>query len=284
MTTTTTAPAPAGTARTGSSDLRVTFGRLVRSEQIKLWTVRSTPWVLGITALVIVGLTALFAAVATRHPESISDRAHVSVQALGPGVGFAQLAIAVLGVLTITGEYSTGMIRSSLSAAPRRSPVLWSKLLVLFVTVLVVAAVAIAVALAVEWPILDARGFDMNLGDSQTQRVIVGSVLYLATIGALAYAIGALLRHSAAALATVLGLLLVVENLFFIPWKPLSYIHPFLPSTAGGKITSLDADIASQNANMHGPDFTAWQGYGVMVVWVAILLGFALWRLKKRDA
>jgi len=284
MTTTPTAPSPAPAQTALAGHPHVTFARLVRSEQIKFWTVRSTVWVLGITAVVIVGLMALFAAVATNHADQIQDRAHLSVLALDPGVTFAQLAVAVLGVLTITGEYSTGMIRSSLSAAPRRTPVLWSKLLVLFVTILVVAAVAVVVALAVEWPILHARGFEMNLSDPQSQRVIVGSVLYLATIAALAYAFGALLRNSAAGLATVLGLLLVFENLFSIPWKPLSYIHPFLPSTAGGKIRMLDSQIAEQNASMHGPDFTAWQGYGVLVAWVALLLGLAIWRLKKRDA
>lgn len=271
---------PAAPARSGQ---RVTFPRLLRSEQIKLWTVRSTPWVLGITAVVIVGLTALFAAVATNHPEQITDPTTIGLDALQPGVFFAQLAVAVLGVLTITGEYGTGMIRSSLSAAPRRTPVVWSKLVVLFVTIVVVTAVAVAIALAVQTPILGSD-YGLDFGDSQVQRVIVGIVLYLATIAALAFAIGALLRHSAAALATVLGLLLVLENLFFIPWKPLSYIHPFLPSTAGGKIISSDSSIVSQNNGMNGPDFTAWQGYGVMVAWVALLLGFAIWRLKKRDA
>jgi ABC-2 type transport system permease protein len=285
MTTTTTATRPVGSPAASTDAGRgVTFPRLLRSEQIKLWSVRSTPWVLGITALVIVGITALFSAVATSNTDPGPDAHTVGVQVLGPATQMAQLALAVIGVLTITGEYSTGMIRSSLTAAPRRTPVIWSKLVVLFLTVLVTAAVAVAVAIGIQALIVNGRGFSLDFGDAEVQRLLVGTVLYLATIGAFAFALGALLRHSAAALATVLGLLVVVENLFFIPWKPLSYIHPFLPSTAGLKLTYSDADIASLNDQMRGPDFTAWQGYGILVAWVVVLLACALWRLKKRDA
>jgi ABC-2 type transport system permease protein len=279
--TTTTAPAAAHIA-TDTSGLRVTFGRLLRSEQIKLWTVRSTPWVLGTTALVLIGVTALGAG--TIPVEAGDGKNLIAYNALSTAVFLSQLAIAVVGVLTITGEYSTGMIRSSLSAAPRRTPVLTSKLVVLFLTVVVAAAIAVAVAVAVATAILNSRGPGFDLGNAEAQRVVAGSVLYLATVAALAFAIGALFRHSAAALATVLGLLLVIENLFFIPWKPLSYLHPFLPGTAGRRLTMSEADIAALNDQMRGPDFTAWQGYGVLVAWVVVLLAIAIWRLKKRDA
>jgi ABC-2 type transport system permease protein len=267
-----------------ADERRVTFPRLLRSEHIKLWSVRSTPWVLGVTALTIVGLTALFSAVVTHDAERGPDAHALAVQAFTAVAQTAQLAIVVLGALTITGEYSTGMIRTSLTAAPRRTPVLWSKLLVLFATVLVVTAVGVAVALGVQALIVNPRGFSVDFSDPVVQRMVVGTPLYLATVAALAFAVGALLRNSAAALATVLGLLLVVENLFFIPWKPLSYVHPLLPSTAGLKLTYNEVTIGSLNDQMHGPDLTAWQGYGVLVAWVAVLLGLALWRMKKADA
>src|SRR3954454_2773236 len=128
------------------------------------------------------------------------------------GAELAKLVIAVLGVLMVTGEYSTGMIRTTLTAVPRRLPTLWGKALVLAA---VVAATAVGVVLAwlVALPTLHAHGAALDLGDQQTRRILLGGVLYLVAVSLLAFAIGTIVRLSAAALATVLGLLLV-EVLF----------------------------------------------------------------------
>ena len=108
--------------------------------------------------------------------------------------------------------------------------------------------------------------------------------LYLSAIALFAFAIGARLRHSAGALATVLGLLLVIENLFAISWKPLQMISPLLPGTAGSKLpkTHEQIDAASQGAvgAVLGPS----QGFAVLLTWVAVLLAVGAVLLERRNA
>ncbi|NKY39410.1 ABC transporter permease subunit [Cellulomonas septica] len=279
-----TAPAKAPSA----SPYRVTFGHLLRAEWIKLWTVRSTIWTLAMTVVVMVGLVAAVAGVMSTQIDDAPTGAEaidLGLTPFLPAVQMASIAVVVLGVLAISGEYTTGMIRSSVAAAPRRTPVLWSKLAVLTATILVVAAVAVALGYAVAYLFLSRIDLAPELSDPQVLRVLGGCALYLATIAAFAFAIGALLRHSAAALATILALLLVVENVVAaIPWEPLQYVSPFLPATAGSKITQTDMTVDMVNSmSEHGANLTAWQGYGVLVAWVVVLLGVAAVLMKRRD-
>ncbi|GCD19335.1 ABC transporter permease subunit [Cellulomonas algicola] len=279
-----TAPAKAPSA----SPYRVTFGHLLRAEWIKLWTVRSTIWTLAMTVVVMVGLVAAVAGVMSTQIDDAptgAEAVDLGLTPFLPAVQMASIAVVVLGVLAISGEYTTGMIRSSVAAAPRRTPVLWSKLAVLTATILVVAAVAVALGYAVAYLFLSRIDLAPELSDPQVLRVLGGCALYLATIAAFAFAIGALLRHSAAALATILALLLVVENVVAaIPWEPLQYVSPFLPATAGSKITQTDMTVDMVNSmSEHGANLTAWQGYGVLVAWVVVLLGVAAVLMKRRD-
>jgi len=154
------------------------------------------------------------------------------------GADLAKLVVAVLGVLIVTGEYSTGMIRSTLTAVPKRLPALWAKALVL-TAVTTTAAVAVALSWVVALPTLHAHDTALDLRDPQTQRILLGGVLYLAAVSLLAFAVGAIVRHSAGALATVLGLLLVVEVMFrTIPADFFRNVSPFLPGTAGHQLLS----------------------------------------------
>ncbi|WP_019136277.1 ABC transporter permease subunit [Cellulomonas massiliensis] len=283
MTTTTDRPAavPADRAETH----RVTFGHLVRSEWIKFWTLRSTIWTLALLVVVMVGLVALITSLGDDEGGAEGAGAGpLGLVALTPAVNLASLAVVVLGVLTITGEYSTGMIRSSLTAAPRRTPVLAAKAVVVGVAIFVTSAVAVALSYVVELLTLGDEAPD--LASSETQRVLVGSVLYVTTIALFAFALGALLRHSAAAMATVLGLMLVIEPVVnAIPWQPLKYVAPFLPSSAGGKVLQPDAIIDLQNqATTVGADLSAWQGFAVLVVWVVVVYAAAAVLLRRRDA
>src|SRR5665811_147746 len=229
-------------ANPATGDIRLSFPRIVRSEWIKFRTLRSTVWTLGITVFLMVGIVTLFSAVVASQ-ETGHDARGSSIFVFTLAADLAQLAVVVLGVLVITGEYSTGMIRSTLAAVPRRLPALWAKGAVLAVSIFVLSTVAVAISLAVMQLILGAKGLAPDLGDSDTVRILVGTPLYLSAIALLAFAIGAILRHSAGALATVLGLLLVIETLFQIPWKPLQHISPFLPGTAGSKILMPQAEI-----------------------------------------
>ncbi len=193
--------------------------------------------------------------------------------------------VAVLGVLIVTGEYSTGMIRSTLTAVPKRLPALWAKALVLTAVTTITAAVAVALSWVVALPTLHAHDTALDLGNPQTQRILLGGVLYLAAVSLLAFAVGAIVRHSAGALATVLGLLLVVEVMFrTIPADFFRNVSPFLPGTAGHQLLVSQASIEQARVTSGAPVLGPWTGYGVMLAWVAVLLAVAAVLLHRRDA
>ena len=285
--TTTTVDAPLPTRRHRPESTGATFPRVLNAEWIKFRTLRSTVWTLASTVVVMVGISFLIAW-STSTLDNPADGGVVSANAAPMVVMayyFGQFALAVLGVLVITGEYSTGMIRSTLAAVPRRLPALWAKALVTAVVGAIVGAVAVTLSALVTMPFHDQLGLTLDLSDGETLRILGGAVLYLATLALLALAIGALLRHSAAALATILGLLLVIENVFSgIPHAFFQNISPFLPGTAGSRIMLDDAGIAQAAEFATGPSLTPWQGYGVMLAWVVVLLAAAAVLLRRRDA
>ena len=273
-------------------DHKLGFGHLLRGEWIKFWSVRSTTWTLSIFLIATVGLVLLIslAFVNVPSPEEGGPPAGTAGNPLDPlsiAVTLAQLAVAVLGALTITSEYSTGMIRSSLTAVPKRLPMLWSKAIVLVVSVFVVALVAVALSVALQYLLFDSKDFSIDVTDPEMIRPLVGTAVYLATIALFSYALGALLRHSAAALATVLGLLLVAPILFSaIPWNPLQQANPFLPGVAGQQFTQTTEQLeqAAEFAVDGVVQLSAWEGYAVLLAWIVVVLGVAAVLLKKRDA
>ena len=264
--------------------VHLTFPRIIKSEWIKFRTLRSTIWTLAITLVLIVGIVTLFSAIFASEPAEITDADGGSIVAFMIATGIAQLVAIVLAVLAITGEYSTGMIRSTLAAVPRRLPALWAKGAVLAISILVVSTVAVAISLGVMQIFLGAKGLAPDLGKAETVRILAGIPLYLTAIALFAFAIGALLRHSAGALATVLGLLLVIENLFLIPWKPLQLIAPFLPGAAGFKILTPQVQIDAMSQGAVGAVLGPWQGFAVLLAWVMVLLAAAAFLLKRRNA
>ncbi|MDM7830718.1 ABC transporter permease [Cellulomonas edaphi] len=283
-----TVTAPAPTQAKPVAKAHLSFPHLLRSEWIKFWTVRSTAWSLSIFFVVTVALIVLIslalknAGVGDGPPGPVEDRV------LGPYTVAAQLgqiALVVLAALAITGEYSTGMIRSSLTAAPRRTPVIWAKFLVLGGVFFVVALAANLLGAVLQQAFF-SDDLKLDLGDPQIQRALFGTVLYTTTIALLSFALGALVRHSAAAIAIVLGALLVLPLLFQIPWKPLQEIQPFLPGVAGSNITQTDAQVeAGWDSFPPGvAHLTAWEGYAVLLAYLAVVLVGALVRIKKSDA
>jgi ABC-2 type transport system permease protein len=275
-----TATSSQASPRTG--DVRLTFPRVVRSEWIKFRTLRSTVWTLASTVVVMVGVVTLFSGAVGSQTGGGQARGS-SIIVFFFAAGMAQLAVAVLGVLVVSGEYSTGMIRSTLAAVPRRLPALWAKGVVLGVSIFVVSMVAVALSLGVMQLFLGDSGLAPDLADHETLRILLGTALYLTAIALLAYAIGALLRHSAGALATVLGLLLVIPTLAQIPWKPLQLISPFLPAAAGSKIL-MAAQTGPVPPEVVGAVLGPWQGYAVLLGWVAVLLTLAAVLLRRRNA
>ena len=276
-------PATSSQGNPPADDVRLTFPRIVRSEWIKFRTLRSTVWTLAITLLLMVGIVTMFSAIFASQEGAGNDGTDSTV-VFTIAANLAQLAVVVLGVLVITGEYSTGMIRSTLAAVPRRLPALWAKGVVLAVSIFLVSTVAVGISLGVMQLFLGAKRLAPDPHDAETVRILVGVPLYLTAIALLAFAIGALMRHSAGALAAVLGLLLVVENLFLIPWKPLQHISPFLPGTAGSKILMPKAEIDAMSQGAVGTVLGPWQGYAVLLAWVVVLLTAAAVLLRRRNA
>lgn len=282
----TTTTAPLAPTRSGP-DRRaaLTFPRIVTSEWIKFRSVRSTAWTLPITALTMAGLSALQAWAMTQF-EGGETMGLVSAAPIITGGWFlAQLVVAVLAILTITGEYTTGMIRSTLAAVPTRLPALWAKALVLSVVVALVSLVAVALSYLAALPFLGTLGLGLDLGDPDVLRVVLGAPLYLTTIALFAFAVGTLMRHSAGAIAVVLGFLLVIENVLGgIPWRPLEVIAPFLPSRAGARLLTEQTTLDMMDQGSTVATLTAWQGYGVLAAWTVLLLAAAAFLLRRRDA
>ena len=276
---------PAPTTRRPAPAQGVTFTRAVRAEWIKFRSVRSTVWTLLASVVLMVGIAALAAwGTSIEQVDGGSGPMNVA-QLLSAGYQIAQLAVAVLAVLTITGEYSTGMIRSTFAAAPRRWPVLAAKALVLTGVVLVVSVVSMGLSYLATMPFHDALGARFDLTDPQTLRMTVGLPLYLVAIALFAFAVGALVRHSAGALTAVIGLLLVVENvLMMIPLRAIELVSPFLPSTAGRRVLFDEEMLALVDAASTGAHLAPWQGYAVLVAWAVALLGLASVLLVRRDA
>lgn len=264
---------------------RRTFGQTVHAEWIKFWTVRSTVWTLIATVGLMVGISALAAWGSSIEAVDAGDGPMNTAMLLGAGYQMAQLSVAVLGVLTIAGEYSTGMIRSTLVAVPRRVPVLAAKALVLTTVVAGVSVVSMALSYVATMPWQEQLDARFDLTDAETLRMTVGLPLYLMAIAGFAFAVGALLRHSAAALTAVIALLLVVENvLMIIPLRAVELISPFLPSTAG-RMVLFDNEMLETTAQMtDGAQLSPWQGYAVLVAWVVALGTAAAFLLRRRDA
>ncbi|NKZ08744.1 ABC transporter permease [Actinomadura latina] len=276
--TTATATPDAGPAAHG----RPGFGRLMLAEWTKIRTVRSTLWSLILLVVLDLGFTALFVGLTMSQWDNTDagDRAQISADPvsfiLGSGFFLSQLTVCVLGVLVIGSEYSTGMIRASLLAVPRRLPMLWAKSLVFALVVLVLGVAVSFASFFIGAGIIGDR-MEVSLGDEGVLRAVIGGGLYLAMLGLFALAIGAIVRHTAGGITGVIGFVLVLAPLaMLLPGSIGEHVHAYLPSEAGQLISRAH----------QGPDdlLTPWQGYGVFALWTAALLALAAFLLKRRDA
>jgi ABC-2 type transport system permease protein len=259
------------------------FVNLMAAEWTKIRTVRSTVWTIIIFAVITIGLTALIGWLVESHwydPHSAAD----SHQFLSDPIGsimtvpvlLGQLVIGVLGVLVISTEYSTGVIRASLLAVPRRLHMLAAKLVVFAALLFVVTEIVCFCSFFVGSAIVHVH-VPVSLSDHNVTRAVIGDGLYLTAVGLLALAIGALIRHSAGSIATTMGILFVLP--IFAPLLPDSWgahINAYLPYQAG-RVVGLTTQRPSQL-------LSAWQGFGVLCIYVAVLLAVAAYLLRRRDA
>jgi len=192
------------------------------------------------------------------------------------GIQLAELAVATLGVLVITSEYGTGMIRVSLAAVPRRSRFLAAKAVVFTTVVLVVGEVMACAAFLLGQALIGSHAPDASLATPGVLRAVIGAGLYLAVIGLLAMAVGALVRGTAAGISAVMAVLFVLPVVFAV--LPGSWRNPlaeFWPTQAGTQIFVL-----------HRAPHTlaAWPGFGVFLLFTAIVVAAASYALNRRDA
>lgn len=264
-----TAPAPVAPAH-------ASLPNVVRSEWTKLWSVRSTLWSLLALFVVSIGLSTLISWGAS------TDRATLAAGDFDPtgisltGIGFGQLVIAVLAIMAISTEYSTGGIRVSLSAVPQRLTLLGAKVIVLLPVALLVGAIASFGSFFAGQAFFASKGVEAHLGDALVLRAVIGGALYLMATALFAFALGALLRHTAAAITAAVALLLVVPPLTgLLPGSVGDTVSKYFVSNAGQQIAFV---VPSEDAL--GP----WAGFAVFCAWGVVILAVAALLMSRRDA
>ena len=253
----------------------VTLRRVVASEWIKFRTLRSTLAVLG-AAVVGIFLIALLVAYNTRHlTANLQPDDHVPSSTM-QGYYLGQLLIGALGVLFVTGEYSTGMIRSTMAAVPRRLPVIWAKLVV-FVSVTLVSMVSICLlAFLAAQALINQYRPGYSLGDAHVLRVVIGTGVYLTLVGVIAAMLGWIVRSTPGALVAYIAVILVLPVLFgsvLGTWG--KDVAEFMPSTAGA---SFVRSIRESHT------LSPWTGLGVLAAWAVVGVVVASVQLRRRDA
>jgi ABC-2 type transport system permease protein len=256
-----------------------TFGDVLGSEWVKLRSLRSTFWALGVTVVLGVALGAVISAVAAHSYARSSAAARLSWDPTGysqSGMAIAQVAIAVLGVLVISSEYSSGMIRTSLIAVPKRGRVLAAKSLVFAAVTFAVGEVTCFAAFFAGQALISGHAPHAALGDPGVARAVAAGGLYLAALAVLSVAAGTFLRHPAAAIAAMIAVLFVLPGIAqALPGSWRNPVTEFWPTQAGSQLT-----------NVHHAAHTLqpWPGFAVMCLFAAIVYAIAWTLLDRRDA
>ena len=256
---------------------RVTPARVLHSEWIKLRSLRSTALTLAAAVLTMVAMGWVIAWATNRNWSELRPDEQAAFSAIDftlAGSNLAQLAIGVLGVLLITGEYATGMIRATFGAVPRRLPVLWAKAALYAAVTFGLMLLASLTAFLGGQALLGAHGTTLSAPGSV--RAILGVAGYLTLIGVFAVALGFIIRSTAGGVATLFALLLVLPGLgLLLPSSWEDRILPYLPSNAGSTMFSSQtaADSLSAGASLL-----------VLLTWVATALAAAALLVTKRDA
>ncbi|MGW1042457.1 ABC transporter permease subunit [Streptomyces sp. NPDC002547] len=254
------------------------MAHVIRSEWTKIRSVASTVWTLSAALVVTVALGMLISALTRREFDSMSPRDRLTLDPTFisfAGMSLGQLAMIVFGVLVVSNEYSTGMIRTSLAAVPRRATFLFGKITVATALALVVGMATSFLAFFLGQTVLGPHG--ARLGDPGVLRAVVGGGLYMTLIAMFSMGIAAMLRSPMLSLGVLMPFFFLISNILGNV-SATKKIGRFLPDQAGSRI--LQVVPGTGDDTPYGP----WGGLGIMVLWVAAALigGYAL--LKKRDA
>ena len=251
----------------------------LRSEWTKLRSVRSTVWSLLVTVGITIGLgTLLCAAYSARYDRldarerRIVDPTMLSLR----GVFLSSLAIGVLGVLVMTSEYATGMIRSTFAAVPQRRSVVAAKAIVFGAVAIVVSFASVFIAFGAGQAILAGKHLGTTLSDPTVRRAVFGAGAYLSIVGLLGLALGTILRRTAGAIATLVGLVFIADLLVQglpDPWN--TDIGKFLPGNAGLALFSVRPDPGR---------LTPGSALVVLLIWMVAAFVIATIAISRRDA
>jgi ABC-2 type transport system permease protein len=265
-------PAPRG---------RAGFGGALRSEFTKICSTRSTYWTLLALAVITIGIGGL-ASFAAAHNVDGSGRYFDPTNRSLDGLYLGQLVIAALGALTITSEYATGMIRTSLTAMPRRGVVFAAKAVAFGAVAVVTGLVTSFGAFFLGQELMSGRHISATLGQPNVLRAVIGGALYLTVCGLLAFGLGMMLRHTAGAITASLALLFVAPLLVtLLPQAWQNHVNKWVPAYAGGEIFATKPD-PTDPAISHL--FSAWTGFGVLAMYAAIALIGGMAAFRVRDA
>ena len=260
--------------------LKVTQGRVLRSELTKFRSLRSTAYTLLTAVVLMIGLSAIFSAVTASQYHTFSGAERATFNAITPslsGVMFAVVAFGVLGVLVTSGEYSTGMIRSSLTAVPRRLPVLWGKLAVFAGVIFPVSLVASFISFFLGQVLLNSQHIGVSITASGALRSVIGAAMYITVAGIIGVALGALFRNTAAGIATFASVFFVIPPLaMLLPLSVSSHLAPYLPSNAGAALWGGAQNVPNALA--------PWTGFALLCGYAVVLIAAAVWRLRRSDA
>ncbi|MFC6355343.1 ABC transporter permease [Luethyella okanaganae] len=258
----------------------LSFGGILGSEWIKLRSLRSTVWSYLITIALSLGMAPVMLLSAVNGTNDDADtsgapieQVQLLLQSSTFGIFFGQLVVAVLGVLVISGEYSTGMIRSTLTAVPRRLPALAAKAVVLFLATFVVGATGTIGAFFLSSVIFRPNGVSASLVDPAVILPLLGGALYLAIVAVFALGVGAILRSSAGGIAAVLGVLLLLPVVLrMIPADWSHAMTPYLISNAGANLFATTGGLST------------WQNLLIVLGWMGASIAGAGILLRQRDA
>ena len=258
---------------------RAGFGGALRSEWTKIRSVRSTMWTLGSATVVTIGISVLGNWGRANHSDATTAQlAHEDLtQRTLFGIILGQLIMVVFGAMAITSEYSTGMVRTSLTAQPRRAPVFWAKLLVVSGVAFVVGEVISFVSFLISSSFWRGKGIDLTLSTPHAMQAVIGGGLYLAGSAVLAFGLGAILRHTAGAITSGVGLLFVLTILVnFLPQSWQNHLDKWLPFNSGGQVWSTQ--------HVPGTDLSAWTGFGVFMIYGVVAVALGGYIFRNRDA
>jgi len=256
---------------------RVTFAGALRSEFTKIRSVRSTYWTLLAMFVVTVGFGALASTGAAHGPHGpFFDPTRQSLA----GLYIGQLIIGVLGVLVISSEYSTGMIRTTLTTNPHRGVMIAAKGVVFTVVALVTSLVTSFAAFFVGQALMSSDHISTTIGSPNVLRAVIGGALFLTACGVLAFGLGLLIRHTAGGIGAVTGLLFVVTILVnFLPQSWQDHVDKWVPALAGGQLWMTGPRPPGAT-----PMFGPWTSFAILCGYAGVAVAAGVILFRKRDA